>query len=161
MKTFLRFLAGASSLLLAAAAHATNLTYTEPAIPPAPSLGGLLLRMAIALLVVIGLIYATAWMLRRAQPHLAARRSRTRKVDGVAVESHVSLGARRSIYAVRWGRFRLLLGAGGSEITLLASEWADGEGGAPPGELPDEASFGRHLDDFLSRLGREEDEPLA
>ena len=159
MKTLLRFLAGASSLLLAAAAHATNLTYTDPEAPPAPSMGGLLVRTAIALVVVVGLIYATAWMLKRAQPRMAAHRSRNR--DGVAVESHVSLGQRRSIYAVRWGRFRLLLGAGGSEITLLASEWAEADGSAPPGELPDEASFGRHLDDFLSRLGREEDEPLA
>lgn len=152
-------MAGASSLMFAAVAHATNLTYVDPVPPPMPSLSGLLVRTGIALALVVGLIYATAWMLRRAQPGAGARASRKSR-EGVAVESHVSLGPRRSLYSVRWGKFRLLLGAGSSEIALLASEWAEGEtAGEPQAELPDAASFGRHLDDFLSRLGRIEDEP--
>ena len=161
MKSALRFLAGASSLLVAATARATNLTYTDPVPPPMPSMAGLLARTGIALALVVGLIYATAWMLRRAQAGTGLRSPRKSR-EPVAVESHVALGPRRSLYSVRWGKFRLLLGAGSSEISLLASEWAEGETASEPqAELPDAASFGRHLDDFLSRLGRVEDEPRS
>ena len=147
-------------VLRASAASALDLNYHEPVAPPAPSLLGLLLRTGVALALVLGLVYACAWLLRRAQPGMVrARRSSLQ----VTVENHVPLGPKRSLYAVRWGKFRLLLGAGSAEISLLASEW---DGQVPePGEgraaLPSEAQFEQHLDDFLSRLGRMEDDPPA
>ncbi|HVP38761.1 MAG TPA: flagellar biosynthetic protein FliO [Candidatus Saccharimonadales bacterium] len=160
MKARLAGLGLAGVAAWAARAGAADFRYVEPAAPPAPSLAGLLLRTALALAVVIGLVYLTAWALRKAQPGLARGRGRGGRASEVEVESHVALGPKRSLYSVRWGKFRLLLGAGAAEITLLASEWT--EGGEPPGEargeLPDEAQFGRRLDDFLSRLGRLEDE---
>jgi flagellar biogenesis protein FliO len=142
---------------IAGPAGALDLHYTEPTAPPAPSLAALLVRTGIALAIVLSLVYLTAWLLRRAQPGMA----RMRRKSPVEVESHVPLGPKRSLYSVRWGKFRLLLGAGGSEISLLASEWSGEEEGAAEAraELPNEAQFGKHLDDFLSRLGRMEDDP--
>jgi flagellar protein FliO/FliZ len=156
MKTTPCLLCVPALMAWASRAAALDLHYTEPAAPPAPSMAGLLLRTGLALAVVVGLVYLTAWLLRRAQPGFA----RARRKGPVEVETHVALGPKRSLYAVRWGKFRLLLGAGGSEITLLASEWTEGgeEPAAAHGELPDEAQFGRRLDDFLSRLGRLEDD---
>ncbi|MBI5837313.1 MAG: flagellar biosynthetic protein FliO [Candidatus Eisenbacteria bacterium] len=151
----LRLLWVAGMTAWATNAAALDLHYTEPSVPPAPSMLGLLLRTGLALAVVVALVYLVAWLLRRAQPGFA----RARK-GPVEVESHVPLGPKRSLYTVRWGRFRLLLGAGSSEITLLASEWNEGAGepAAARGELPDEAQFGKRLDDFLSRLGKMEDD---
>ena len=159
MKIALRRLAaGAGALLIAAPAAAMNLKYTEPTVPPAPSAAAMLLRTGLALALVVGLVYLTAWALRKAQPGFA-RPGRAR--GPVHVETHVPLGPKRSLYAVRWGKFRLLLGAGQTEISLLASEWSEETAGQREAavELPDEAQFGRRLDDFLSRLGRVEDEP--
>jgi flagellar protein FliO/FliZ len=157
MKLCLRLLGVAALPVWASRAAALDLHYTEPAAPPAPSMAALLLRTGLALAVVVGLVYLTAWLLRKAQSGLGRPRARRGEVE---VDSHVALGPKRSLYAVRWGKFRLLLGAGTSEITLLASEWNDG--GEPTGEahaeLPDEAHFGRRLDDFLSRLGKLEDD---
>jgi flagellar biogenesis protein FliO len=147
------------ALLNAATARAFDLQYVEPTAPPAPSMWGLVLRTCVALAVVLALVYAVAWLLKKAQPGL----TRSSRKGSVEVETHVPLGPKRSLYSVRWGRFRLLLGAGTSEIALLASEWT-GEENAQDlarAELPDEAHFGRHLDDFLSRLGRMEDEAGA
>src|SRR5262249_24287068 len=59
------------ALLHAASARATDFTYQEPTVPAAPSMAGLLLRTGLALGVVIGLVYLTAWFLRKAQPGLA------------------------------------------------------------------------------------------
>lgn len=160
MKPAVRLVAAwALGLAWAVPAWSMNLKYVEPTAPPAPSAASMLLRTGVALAIVVGLIYGAAWLVRRAQPGM----SRPGRARGqVAVESHVPLGPKRSLYAVRWGKFRLLLGAGTTDITLLASEWADEEAAAQPaGELPDEEQFGRRLDDFLSRLGRVEDEPRA
>ncbi len=147
-------------LLATSPVLAMDLKYTDPVAPPAPSMVGLALRTVVALGVVIGLVYGVAWFLRKAQPSLSRMHSRRGALE---VESQMALGPRRTLYAVKWGKFRLLLGSGGSEIRLLASEWVeqDGEAALDRAALPDEAQFGQRLDDFLSRLGRVEDDHAA
>ncbi len=91
----------------------------ESAIETAPSAGGLLLRTTGALLLIVGLIAATAWGLRRlgGAPFGGA--------DNSAVEltlvGTLALGDRRQLSAVRFGERILLLGSTAQTITLLAA----------------------------------------
>ncbi len=91
----------------------------ETAVEAAPSAGGLLLRTTGALLLIVGLIAAAAWGLRRlgGAPFGGA--------DNSAVEltliGTLSLGERRQLSAVRFGDRLLLIGATAQAITLLAA----------------------------------------
>lgn len=91
----------------------------ESAEETAPSAGGLLLRTAGALLLIVGLIIATAWGLRR----LGGKNFGN--ADEQAVEltllGTLSLGDRRQLSAVRFGDRLLLIGSTAQAITLLAA----------------------------------------
>lgn len=84
-----------------------------------PSVAGLLLRTFGALLLIVGLILAGAWWVRR---YGGARFGQGRQ-DAPALEilSTVSLGERRSLSVVRFGHATLLIGATAQGITLLAT----------------------------------------
>ena len=84
----------------------------------APSAGGLLLRTFGALLLVLGLLVAAAWGLRRFGGGTLAGGSRE-DVD-LSVLATLPLGERRSVSAVRFGDQLLLLGATAQTVTLLA-----------------------------------------
>jgi flagellar biogenesis protein FliO len=85
----------------------------------APSAGGLLLRTTGALLLIVGLIVATAWGLRR----LGGKNFGN--ADDQAVEltllGTLTLGDRRQLSAVRFGDRLLLIGSTAQAITLLAA----------------------------------------
>jgi flagellar protein FliO/FliZ len=74
--------------------------------------GALGLRSLAATLVVVALLAAAAWALRRT---VEARRART----GMAVESAVSLGERRSLVIVSVEGRRLLLGVAPNSVSLV------------------------------------------
>jgi flagellar biosynthetic protein FliO len=86
----------------------------------APSAVGLLFRTAGALLLIVGLIMAAAWGMRRFSG------GRFMNKDGnapqLAVLSTVPLGDRRSLSIVKFGERTLLLGSTQQAITLLASD---------------------------------------
>lgn len=84
----------------------------------APSAGGLLLRTFGALLLVLGLLVAAAWGLRRFGGGRFAG-GPAAEVD-LAVIATLPLGERRSVSAVRFGDQVLLLGATAQTVTLLA-----------------------------------------
>lgn len=84
----------------------------------APSAGGLLLRTFGALLLVLGLLVAAAWGLRRFGRGTLAGGS-GENVD-LSVIATLPLGERRSVSAVRFGDQLLLLGATAQTVTLLA-----------------------------------------
>lgn len=86
-----------------------------------------------AVLVVLGLVAALAWLARRGALGPIAARGR-----GVIVESAVSLGERRSLVVVAVEGRRLLLGVTPQQITLVA-ELAMPPTAAVPPEPP-----GRH-----------------
>jgi flagellar biosynthetic protein FliO len=86
----------------------------------APSAVGLLFRTVGALLLIVGLILAAAWGMRRFSG------GRFMNKDGeapqLAVLSTVPLGDRRSLSIVKFGERTLLLGSTQQAITLLASD---------------------------------------
>jgi flagellar biosynthetic protein FliO len=86
----------------------------------APSAGGLLIRTVGALLLIVGLIVAAGWGLRR----FGGAKFGAPGQDGpeLAVLSSVALGERRSLAVVRFANRTLLIGTTGQSITLLADE---------------------------------------
>jgi flagellar protein FliO/FliZ len=68
-----------------------------------------------AVIVVVGLVAALAWLVRRGALGPMATRGRA-----VTVESAVSLGERRSLVVVAVEGKRLLLGVAPQQITLVA-----------------------------------------
>jgi flagellar biosynthetic protein FliO len=88
--------------------------------PSAPSAIGLLVRTLGALLLIIGLIVAAGWALKRFG---GARFGLPRQdAPDLTLLATVALGDRRSIAAVRFGGRTLLLGSTAQSITLLATQ---------------------------------------
>jgi flagellar biosynthetic protein FliO len=85
---------------------------------PAPSAGGLLLRTLGALLLIVGLIIAAAWGMKR----FGGARFGAPKEDApaLAVLNSISLGEKRSLAIVRFGDRTLLIGSTAQSVTLLA-----------------------------------------
>ncbi len=93
-----------------------------------------MLRVCLALALVVGAVYALAWLMRRLRNGVGAN------APGLMVVSQVSLGARERAVLLRVGEQQLLLGvAAGSvrllqEITVAAAPVAAAS--APAGERP-------------------------
>lgn len=96
------------------------------------------LRSLIGLVVVVALLAAFLWMLKRGAFGFAARR----KAGLLQVETAVPLGERRSLVVVAVEGRRLLLGLTPASVGLIT------ELGPPP------ASFGDTLDRSISAPGR-------
>lgn len=92
----------------------------SPSSGEAPSAGGLLIRTVGALLLIVGLIVAAGWGLRR----MGGARFGATGEDSpeLTVLSSVGLGERRSLAVVRFASRTLLIGATAQTITLLADE---------------------------------------
>jgi flagellar biosynthetic protein FliO len=88
-----------------------------------PSAAGLLLRTLGALLLIVGLIVAAAWGMKR----FGGARFGTPQEDAppLAVLNSLSLGDRRSLTIVRFGERTLLLGSTAHAVTLLAEAETD------------------------------------
>lgn len=85
-----------------------------------PGLAGLLMRTLGALLLIVGMVVAAAWLMRRLG---AARSSLSREdVPELSVLTTVALGDRRSLAVVRFGAQIFLLGSTAQAITVLAAE---------------------------------------
>jgi flagellar protein FliO/FliZ len=86
----------------------------------APSTGGLMLRTLGALLLIVGLIVAAAWGMKRFG---GARFGKaTEDSPNLVVLNSVGLGDKRSIAVVRFGERTMLIGSTAQSITLLAEE---------------------------------------
>jgi flagellar biosynthetic protein FliO len=107
------------------------------------SAAGLLLRTLGALLLIVGLIVAAAWGMKR----FGGARFGTPQEDAppLAVLNSLSLGERRSLTIVRFGDRTLLLGSTAHSVTLLAEAESD--------DFPPRA---RSVADILN-----EDKPMA
>jgi flagellar biosynthetic protein FliO len=90
---------------------------------PTPSATGLLLRTLGALLLIVGLIVAAAWGMKR----FGGGRFGTpqENAPSLAVLNSLSLGERRSLTIVRFGDRTLLLGSTAHAVTLLAEAEPD------------------------------------
>jgi flagellar biosynthetic protein FliO len=94
---------------------------------------GMLARTVGALLLIIGLLVASMWCLRRIK---GSRFGAATEDARLAVLSTVSIGDRRSLTVVRFGDRLLLLGSTQQSVTLLASDdseaLSDGSEYMPP-----------------------------
>ncbi|CAB3758992.1 flagellar biosynthesis protein FliO [Burkholderia sp. MSh2] len=134
----------------------------------APSLGiGAVLQTLVGLAVVIGLVFACAWLARRFgfQP--------ARRGGPLKVVSSVAVGAKESATIVEIGDTWLVLGVAPGNVRLLhtlpagsaaatASAPADAPAGAAPSEGGLPGTFGSRFRDALAgeaakRLGRDKD----
>jgi flagellar protein FliO/FliZ len=93
-----------------------NLAAETP--PPLPStgLGPMGLEVAGVLFLILGIILAGFWLLRRYGPKTGLG---VFQRGGLAVEGHLGLGPKRSLVVVRFLNTRLVLGVTESSITLL------------------------------------------
>ena len=129
----------------------------------APSAAGLLFRTLGALLLIVGLIVAAGWGLRRFG---GARFGAARK-DGPALNvlSTVSLGSRRSLAVVRFGERNLLIGSTAQTVTLLAAEDAlTGEAQTPtPRSVADllKAGEAKDFEQELKEAGETLNDPAS
>lgn len=89
----------------------------------APSAGGLIVRTLGAMCLIVGLIFAAAWGLKKFG--LIQFGKQTDDAQNLAVLSTVSLGANRTLSIVRFGNRTLLVGATPQSIALLATENAE------------------------------------
>ena len=128
----------------------------------APSTMGLLARTFGALLLIIGLIVAAAYGMRR----FGGARFGAPRQDApeLSVLTSVALGDRRSLAVVRFGERTLLVGSTAQAITLLATGLPENEMATPPVRSvadilkEDEASsFAEELSLSSQRLAHAED----
>jgi flagellar biosynthetic protein FliO len=107
-----------------------------------PTASGLLLRTVGALLLIVGLIVAAAWGMKR----FGGARFGTPKENApaLAILNSLSLGERRSLTIVRFGDRTLLLGSTAQSVTLLAE--AENDDFVPPESI----TLARSVADILN-----------
>ncbi|HYB27462.1 MAG TPA: flagellar biosynthetic protein FliO, partial [Solirubrobacteraceae bacterium] len=95
--------------------------------------GSTIMRTILGLVLVIGVIYGVAWILRQVRKGRDGRASGT----GLAPIASMPLGAGRSVQLVRAGQEYLLLGVAEQGVTMLRS-YSEAEALAAGFELPRE-----------------------
>jgi flagellar protein FliO/FliZ len=129
----LAFLTGATLLALAPCAHAQ-----APASAAGPSLTPLLTGLA----VVLGLIGAAAWLLRR------AGLTQNASTSGLRVVGQLALGPRERLVVIEVGDRRWLLGVSAAGIARLGTLPAASQSGDAPSPGAERSSFA----DIIRRL---------
>jgi len=129
------------------ACAAGNAAPSVPTLPPNPSVGAALFRMAGSLMIVIALFFAAVWVFRNMHRFKApGAKTRERKLQ---VLEGKTLGPRQAVYVVAYEQQRLLIGATAQGISLL-THLPEGSP-APEGEAIVPVSFGEAL---MHALGR-------
>lgn len=80
---------------------------------PAPSLGGSVLQLVFGLALILGLLFATLWLLKKISVPRGAEGSMIRVVSAAAV------GPRERVVLVDIGEKRLVLGVAPGQVSLL------------------------------------------
>jgi flagellar protein FliO/FliZ len=112
--------AGAVIALLISEAHAQTATGSTPTVAATTTLSTApvtspvfgLMQGLVGLVIVVGLIYAVAWVLKKFGP-------RTRSSGAVQVIGGASVGPREKVVVVRFGHQTLLLGVAPGQVSLL------------------------------------------
>ena len=144
-KFFLRFLFLALTVLVSFGAT-NSVTGATPLTPP--SMGATVLRMIGALLLVLTLFFAAAWLFRNGHKFKSSR-GVERKLQVLEAKS---LGPRQAVYVIGYEQQRLLIGATQQGLTLL-THLPDGQQAPEPAAAPSliQVSFGEAL---MQALGR-------
>jgi flagellar protein FliO/FliZ len=113
-------------------------------VPPSPDIGGNAFQMLLGLALVIALLFASLWLLKRLSSPRGEAAGLIRMVAGTAV------GARERVVVVEIGGTWLVLGVAPGRVNTLAE--------IPRGSVPSQPSPPR---DFASWLRRTLDRPHA
>ena len=137
-----------AALLLAAplAAGAAE----APHVPPAPSIGvGGLFQVGLALLLVLGAVYALAWLMKRLQPMQGTSGKVPRVVGATAV------GPRERVVLVEVEETWLVLGVAPGSVTALHTLTRPRDAATPtPPRADSDNTFGQWLKQTLDRNRR-------
>ena len=110
--TVVMVLGALASALAMSPAHAQTVTTTTALVTGPTSATAGMLQGLVGLVIVVGLIYAAAWMLKRVGP-------RARSSGIVQVLGGASVGPREKVVVVRFGGETLLLGVASGHVSLL------------------------------------------
>jgi len=122
--------------------------FAAPAASAAPSSGGGLLEVTLALLVIVGLIAGLAWLMKRARGFGIAGQ------DRIQVLSERSLGPKERCVLVRIGATQILVGVAAGHVTPL-HVFPEGANTDAPPATPLAVSLTPSFKDLLKRsLGR-------
>lgn len=91
----------------------------EVNVPP-PSALGLVVRTIGALLLIVGMVFGAAWLLRRFD--LLPFNNTKDEANGLKVVSTIRLGERRALSVVKFGEKMLLIGSSPEGLTLLSEQ---------------------------------------
>lgn len=94
----------------------------ETPVPP-PSALGLVVRTIGALLLIVGMVFGAAWLLKRFD--LMPFNTAKDEANGLKVVSTVRLGERRALSVVKFGEKTLLIGTSPEGLTLLSEQDED------------------------------------
>ena len=122
----------------------------------APSAIGLLLRTIGALLLIVGLIVAAAWGMKR----FGGARFGAPKADApeLAVLNSIGLGERRSLAIVRFGERTLLIGSTPQTVTLIAENTAVTPRAQSVAEILNESTTNSFADELSLASQNDEDQ---
>jgi flagellar protein FliO/FliZ len=125
----------AAAVLLAAAAHG------QTQAPAAPATGPSLTPLLLGLLLVLALIPAAVWLLRR------TGLAQTSSASGLRVVAQLPLGPRDRLVVIEVADRRWVLGVSASGIRRLGTLPSGADAGAPPPATPE-----RSFSDIFRRL---------
>ena len=111
--------AGLTSLALPALVRAADHPFAAPTPTTIPASPAGLLRVVLGLALVLALVFAAAWLMRRLRAIQGAG------TVGISVLAQTSLGARERVILVQVGGQKLLLGAGPGNVRTLLVLAAD------------------------------------
>lgn len=118
--------------------------------PGGYSISTLLFRTFGALLLIVGLIAASGWGLRKFG--FARQKGKGEEAHSLTVVNTVALGDKKTLQVVRFGERTLLIGSTSQGITLLAEEGYDSEDGPDyVAEYSDEQEPAGYFEGELSR----------
>ncbi len=116
-------LAALPGLGLSLAARAADHPFAAPTPVSVPASPAGLLRVVFGLILVLALVFAAAWLMRRLRAIQGAG------TDGITVLAQTSLGARERVVLIQVAGQKLLLGAGPGNVRTLLVLAADAPSG--------------------------------
>jgi flagellar protein FliO/FliZ len=122
------FLSGLIGLGLSLAARGADHPFAAPTPTSIPASPASLVRVVLGLAVVLALVFAAAWLMRRLRAIQGAG------TTGITVLAQTSLGARERAILVQVGSQKLLLGAGPGNVRTLLVLPADEPAPTPPAD---------------------------
>ncbi|MGA2023873.1 MAG: flagellar biosynthetic protein FliO [Steroidobacteraceae bacterium] len=130
------------------ACAAADAPFAQPDARPVPGQGAGILRVTLALILVLGAVFATAWFMRRVRGLGGA------SATGLEVLAQVPLGARERAVLIRVGERQILIGVAPGNVRTLHVLEADASTIAPSAAPPEPALRPTFKSLLLKSLGK-------